>query len=407
MNILFMSLNRYDDVNEQDIYLDLLREFIKHGDFVYIISTIEKKDKKDTKINKSNHCTIVYVETGRIQKTNVIEKGVNTILLEKRLKKSIIEFFNHIKFDLIIYPTPPITFVGAVEYIKKRDNAKTFLLLKDIFPQNAIDISLISKTGVKGVIYRYFCEMEKELYAVSDRIGCMSHANIKYLLDNYSEIQKEKLVLCPNCIDPIDISVCHKTRYETREKYSIPGDKIVYVYGGNLGKAQGISFLLECLYSQRNNQHAYFLIIGSGTEYGRIEKYVKKEKLNNVKLLNRIEKKEYNRIVGSCDVGLIFLDYRFTVPNFPSRLLPYMQAKIPVLAVTDPNTDIGKVIEDGGFGWNCLSNDIQGFKMRIDESMSANRNAMGEKAWDCLLNNYSVEKEYQTMINCMQIEGIY
>ena len=58
-----------------------------------------------------------------------------------------------------------------------------------------------------------------------------------------------------------------------------------------------------------------------------------------------LPKDEYDAMIGACDVGLIFLDYRFTIPNFPSRLLAYMQAKIPVLASTDPNTDVGSVID--------------------------------------------------------------
>ena len=58
-------------------------------------------------------------------------------------------------------------------------------------------------------------------------------------------------------------------------------------------------------------------------------------------------------LANSCDVGLIFLDKRFTIPNFPSRLLSYMQASMPVLAATDVNTDIGKVIEEGESDIGC------------------------------------------------------
>ena len=95
------------------------------------------------------------------------------------------DFFNYfadIKFDLILYSTPPITFYKAIEYVKKRDGAKTYLLLKDIFPQNAVDLGMMSKTGLKGLIYKYFRKKEKKLYAISDKIGCMSQANVDYVL---------------------------------------------------------------------------------------------------------------------------------------------------------------------------------------------------------------------------------
>ena len=87
----------------------------------------------------------------------------------------------------------------------------------------------------------------------------------------------------------------------------------------------------------------FFLIVGDGTEFAKIEAYVNEDKPSNVKLMKRLPKEDYDKMVGACDVGMIFLDHRFTIPNFPSRLLSYMQAKIPVLACTDVNTDIGKI----------------------------------------------------------------
>ena len=105
------------------------------------------------------------------------------------------------------------------------------------------------------------------------------------------------------------------------------------------------------------------MIVGDGTEYGVLERYVEWDKPVNVKLMKSLPKEDYDTMVGACDVGLIFLDHRFTIPNFPSHLLPYMQAKLPVLAVTDPNTDIGKVITVGGFGWWVESNDAELFSV--------------------------------------------
>lgn len=33
-----------------------------------------------------------------------------------------------------------------------------------------------------------------------------------------------------------------------RQKYGVPVDKKIFVYGGNLGKPQGINFVLECMH---------------------------------------------------------------------------------------------------------------------------------------------------------------
>ena len=68
--------------------------------------------------------------------------------MHKALKK----YFPDVRFDLVLYSRTPITLVGVVEYIKKRDHAKTFLLLKDIFPQNAVDLGMLQKDGLRGVL---------------------------------------------------------------------------------------------------------------------------------------------------------------------------------------------------------------------------------------------------------------
>ena len=165
-----------------------------------------------------------------------------------------------LKFDLVMYSTPPITFSKAVEFVKKRDGAKSYLLLKDIFPQNAIDLGMMTKSGPKGFIYKYFRRKEKRLYALSDYIGCMSEANVKYVITHNPEVDPKKVEVSPNSVEVIDQSVDEDTRKQIREKYGIPQDKTVFIYGGNLGKPQGIPFLIECLRKAQNIEKAYFLL---------------------------------------------------------------------------------------------------------------------------------------------------
>lgn len=171
------------------------------------------------------------------------------------------------------YSTPPITLVGVVEYIKKRDHAVSYLLLKDIFPQNAVDIGLMSKDGVKGVLYKFFRWKEKRLYTVSDHIGCMSQANVDYVVKHNPEVDPKIVEICPNCIEVIDKSVDEQTRKQIRERYGIPLDKRGFVYGGNLGKPQGIPFLIKHMHKCKDMENVFFLIVGDGTEYGLPESY--------------------------------------------------------------------------------------------------------------------------------------
>lgn len=397
MNLLFITLSDIKEIDHSGIYTDLLREFRNHGHQIYVVSPTERKYKKNTYRIEKENCHILKVKTGNIQKTNVIEKGIATLLLESQYIHAIKKYFHDVTFDLVIYSTPPITIAKSVEYIKKRDRAKSYLLLKDIFPQNAVDMEMISKTGLKSILYRLFRKKETKLYALSDKIGCMSQANVDYVIKHNPEIDPDKVEICPNSVDVKDLSVSDVEKQNIRKKYEIPVDKKVFVYGGNLGKPQGIPFLMECLKQQANNPDVFFLIVGSGTEYGKIETYIKTEKPDNVRLMSRLPKEDYDCMVGSCDVGMIVLDHRFTIPNFPSRLLSYMQAKMPVFAITDPNTDIGTVIKDGNFGWWCESNDIHAFNQKVKEICETDTTRLKENAYTYLLEHYTVQKGYETI----------
>lgn len=397
MNVLFMTIGKMDDIEEHTIYCDLLRYFRDAGHSVYTISPYEKRTGLQTAYEEKNGIHMLHVRTGNVTgMVSLIEKGLAQLSIEPIFIKAIKKYYSNVKFDLVMYSTPPITFCNAIEYVKRRDNAKTYLLLKDIFPQNAVDIGMMSKSGIKGHLYKFFRNKEKKLYGLSDYIGCMSPANVEYVKQNNPEIDNYRVEVCPNCIEVVDKSINEEERRSIRKKYDIPLEKRVFVYGGNLGKPQGIDFLIECLHSQENSKDNYFLIVGDGTEYGKIEKFVKSSNQNNIRLMKRLPQEDYDTMVGACDVGMIFLDHRFTIPNFPSRVLSYMQAKIPVLACTDSNTDIGKIIEEAGFGSWCESNDVNGFVECVNKIMQIQ--SVAEKEWNYLNKYYSTRNGYDIIM---------
>lgn len=397
MNILFLTIGRVYDINVNGIYTDLLRKFKENGHNIYIVSPRERRLNLPTEYIKEGEVHYLRVKIGNITKTNIIEKGISTLLIEMLFLNAIKKYLNNVNFDLVLYSTPPITFEKVIRYIKKRNNAKTYLLLKDIFPQNAVDLNMFSK---KSLLYRYFRKKEKKLYQVSDFIGCMSRANVEYILKNNPDIEPNKVEVCPNSIEPININKDESLKQSIRNKYNIPLDKTVFIYGGNLGKPQGINFIIECLKSNKNNEEAYFVIVGSGTEFNKLKKFFQKEKLKNAQLLNQLPKDEYELLVNSSDVGLIFLDKRFTIPNFPSRLLSYMQASIPVLAATDPYTDVGKVIEKGQFGYWCISDDVNNFNEYVKKLCNEKvREKFGENARKYLEENFTVDHSYEIIMS--------
>lgn len=401
MNVLFLSLIDFSSFDERNIYSDLLREFIKNGHRVFCISPIEKRKNKETSLLRFGENSILKPKIGNIQKVGLIEKGISTLQIEPIFIRCIKKYFSDIKFDLVLYATPPVTFAKVIRFVKKRDGAKSYLMLKDIFPQNSVDLGMLSKSGAKGIIYRYFRRKEKALYALSDSIGCMSQANVDYLLLHDPEIPRDKIGICPNSICVEDSIKSDAQKAALRQKYNIPADKTVFIYGGNLGKPQGIPFIIECLRANSCYDDRFFVICGTGTEYPRLKEYIDAEKPKNVLLINGLEKNEYESFVGCCDIGLIFLDHRFTIPNFPSRLLSYMQKSMPVLACTDPNTDIGKVIAEGGFGWQCESDIPAHFTEAVDTALASDISEAGKNALYYLKENYTAKISYDIIMRGM------
>ncbi len=393
--ILFLTLANFEDINKRGIYPDLVRTLADNNCEVFVVTPREKRTRLNTELSEYKNIKVLKVKTGNITKCNFIQKGISTLRIESQFFKAIKKYLNETKFDMVMYSTPPITFIKIIEYIKKRDKTISYLILKDIFPQNAVDIELIKRDGL---LHKYFRKKEKKLYDISDHIGCMSEGNVRYILSNNPELSKEKLEVFPNSIIPIERQKRKQKYPEILKKYNIPENSVLFVYGGNLGKPQGINFLLEVADNFYKVENGYLLIVGSGTEYNRIQKHIVERKTKNCTLLNILPKKEYDQLINNADVGLIFLDNRFTIPNFPSRLTSYMENSMPILAATDSVTDIKDVIVKSGSGFWSESGDINSiiYNANILSKDTELRTKMSENSRKYLEDNYDIR-------NCIKI----
>lgn len=395
MKVLFLTLAKIDDIEIQGIYPDLLRIFRDKGHEVTIVTPIERKFNKPTMLFSKNGVKILQVWTTNIQKTNIFEKAFTTILLEFYYLLAIRKFLSYTIFDLILYSTPPITLTNLIKKLKKKSHAKTYLLLKDIFPQNAADLNLISQ---KNLLFKYFRWKEKVLYRISDNIGCMSEANLNYVLDHNPEVVRDKIEINPNSIEIRKDQITKNP--EIYKKYNIPSDKIIFIFGGNLGIPQSINLLIKHITFCRSITNAFFLIVGDGTEYEEFNNWIKIEKVSNVLLIKELPKLDYDEIIALSHVGLIFLNPNFTIPNFPSRILSYMQNKLPVICATDNFTDIGTIASINKFGFKCLTTDFETFFNHVVKLLNEDlRCQMGQNAFQYLQKEYTVEKSYQKIIN--------
>ncbi|MBQ9042963.1 MAG: glycosyltransferase family 4 protein [Eggerthellaceae bacterium] len=396
MRIIFASVAAIENIASPGIYTDLLRTFRDHGHEVTVIAPREKRTGLPTELEEQHGITVLHVATGNIQKCSAIEKGMSLLALKRQYSDALRNHMPNKKFDLVLYATPPTTIAGLIESLKTQTGAKSYLLLKDIFPQNALDIGMLSDHGAKSIMYRYFKKTEHRTYEVADWIGCMSPANREYLLSHEPWLNAERVEVNPNSVIPLDLQ--NVDRIAIRKQYGIPGDERVFAYGGNLGKPQGVGFLIDALRCNEQMPAGFFLIAGSGTERHLLEAFFEAEQPAHARLLPSLPRDEFDSLLYACDAGIVLLDHRFTIPNYPSRALSYMQASLPVLCATDPVSDMGKVAEENGFGIDCRSNDPKLFVERCRSLSNDDLHAMGARAKAYMMENYTAEKTYETIM---------
>ncbi len=389
MNILYLTISKIN-LNDTAIYPDLVNALIKHGHKVTIVYAGAKDENEGALVQKDG-VTYLNVDLKEMFSKNYIKKGIATLSCGRKIKKAINKYLKEESFDLCLYATPPVTFSSTVAYVKKQFSCKSYLMLKDIFPQNGVDIGLYSK---RGPIFSYFKMKEKKLYDVSDRIGCMSEANREYLISHNKKLDASKIEIFPNTIDTSVYT------HLPSENNTASDSKVKFIFGGNMGKPQGIDFLLKAIQSEecKKIKKAEFIFIGAGNEAYKIKKAASEN--DNIRYFERVSPKEYNKVLKEAQVGIISLDYRFTIPNYPSRTLTYMALKKPILACTDVNTDIKDlIVTHAKCGLWCESTDINNFvynvKLLVEDI--ALRNEYGKNGYNYLIENFDVKKSVELL----------
>ncbi len=361
MKILFLF--QTFDFHSSTIYLDLVEAMKEAGHEVWVAAGTSREEQKG-KAEEVRGIHAVYVYIPDQFHADKIRKGLIQLTIGARMIRALKRVFPGEGPDLIVFPTPPVTLGGVVRRLKKQYSARSYLMLKDIFPQNAVDLKMMRENGL---LHRYFRYREKELYAASDRIGCMSPANVEYM-KAHSPQTAEKLELFPN-------TVRRKPLPEIPRAEKGP---VRFVFGGNLGAPQAIEFLLETIDRLGDFPEAEFEIYGEGTKRETVERFLMEKRPKNLKYTPSLPREEYEQALLKADVGIVSLSPDFTIPNYPSRILSYMQMAKPILALTDPVTDIHALVTyEARCGWWCRSDDALSAAETI-RRICAERESMAE-----------------------------
>lgn len=340
MRVLFLMFV-FPDMNKSfNMYTTLVEEFVNHGHDVVVLAPGNTK----TLVSVEKSIEVLRVQTLPIKNVPNYLKGISNLLLPYQYAAALNKFYKEKNFDLIIIPTPPITLVDLAAKLKKKFNASLYLVLRDIFPQNAVDLGFMKKGGI---LYNFFRRKEKKLYKEADFIGCMSEGNIDYVLKHNNFVNPSKLHELKNFQKPYKST--DNSRQFLKEKYKL-NNKFVVVFGGNMGKPQQLENVLTLAQAAMAYPDIVFLLLGEGVQMNRISGLIEKQNISNIYLNSTIPKQEYQDLISICDIGLISLNQDFTIPNIPSKALDYLNVGLPILASLDKATDFGSILDRYNLG---------------------------------------------------------
>lgn len=319
---------------------DLAQEFLRQGHEPVVIVPSEHLDLSwATEIMEG--VQVLRLAAPRTRHASYLRRTFFEMLLPfvmiRGLRKSP---FRDISWHLVAWYSPTIFFGPLIWFIKRTAGCRAYLILRDIFPEWALDLGLLNK----GPAYWFLKAVTNFQYAMADTIGVQTPSNLGYLAawNKKSSLKLEVLqnwqAPAPNIGSSIVVG-----------KTALAGRKI-FVYIGNMGVAQGMDIFIDLADRMKQRTNIGFLFVGRGSEVARLEANVHELSLTNVLFFNEVDSREMPGLLAQCHVGLIALDPRHKTHNIPGKFLSYLLAGLPVLARVNAGTDLMHMIEEEGVG---------------------------------------------------------
>jgi glycosyltransferase involved in cell wall biosynthesis len=262
------------------------------------------------------------------------------------------------RWDAVVWYAPSIFHGPLVSALKKSSHCKSYLIIRDIFPEWAVDMGLMSR----GIAYRFFNAVAHYQYSVADVIGIQTPGNAKYF-DTWLVKSNRKLEVLQNWLENPA-----KVRCSIRLDETVLAGRKVFVYAGNMGVAQGMTILLDLAEKLHFRKDIGFLFVGRGSEAARLKAEAQLRQLDNVVFFDEIDPDEICDLYAQCNIGIVALDPRHNSHNIPGKFLTYMQSGLPVLANINAGNDLANMIKNESVGEVCETNQLNDL-MRLTEKL--------------------------------------
>lgn len=344
---------------------DLVREFVEQGHSPTVVVPTQGLTEPWL-IERCDGITHLRVRTPRTKDIDYVRRTLNEMRLPHVLLRALRHSgLNTEAWDGIVWYSPTIFLGPMVRALRRESRCRSYLILRDIFPEWAVDMGLMRR----GLAYRFFKWIERGQYQVADTIGVQTPANLPYLND-WSKGAGRQLEVLQNWLRPATDQGC-RIRIDTT---LLAGRRII-VYAGNMGVAQGMDVFVDLAIRMQHRRDVGFLFVGRGSDAARFAAVAADAGLDNTLFHDEIEPQEIPGLLRQCDVGIVALDPRHHSHNIPGKFLTYMQAGIPVLARINPGNDLERMINESKVGRVSIGGDAAELQ-RLAEDLLADPHAV-------------------------------
>lgn len=363
---------------------DLALELKARGNDVSVC-TAETGLQTLSSIDEFEGITVLRFKSGKIKNVSRIKRALNETLLSLRAWISFKNYFRENECHLIVYYSPTIFFGPLVWKLKSLWRCKSFLILRDIFPQWVVDNGLLKKNSLTFYYFKFF---EQCNYISADVIAIQSPSNVKYFAHSPKHLPKLRVLYNWSSSN----TASRNSHFSYREKLGLQG-KIVFFYGGNIGHAQDMRNLLRLARSLSQYADAHFLFVGAGDEVDLIKQALSETKTSNVSYLPPVSQEMYEQLLNEFDVGLFSLHRAHQTHNFPGKLLGYMRYSMPIVGSVNQNNDLQMILTEANAGFVTINGEDEelaenAIKLLKSETL---RIEMGKNAQKLLRDTFSVE----------------
>lgn len=373
---------------------DLALEFVNQGHNITVLVPSDQINEPYV-VEELYNIQIVRLSAPTTKNVSMLHRTINEILMPFFMLKNLHtdSLILNKKWTGIIWYSPSIFHGPLIKILKEKCKCRSYLIVRDIFPQWAHYLGLLKK----GPTYYFFLAMATFQYSLADIIGIETPGNSIYF-EKWAKKYNRRLEVLHNWVGTQKKKPC-----SFRVSRTSINKRSILVYAGVMGVAQGLDIIVDLAIKMQGNTGIGFLLIGRGSERSRLAQRVDENKLDNLIFADEIASDEIPDLYQQCTVGIISLDRRHKSHNIPGKFMTYLQNGLPVLAITSKGSDLAEMIRKYDVGLVCEDPDINYLedttialidRIRHDSSVSENC----ENLW---------EEKFQVRDKVMQITAAF